>query len=30
MVFGFTLLMGIVSGFIALRRVQSADPAEVF
>jgi putative ABC transport system permease protein len=30
LVFGFTLLMGIVSGFIALRRVQSADPAEVF
>jgi putative ABC transport system permease protein len=30
MVFGFTLLMGIVSGFIALRRVRSADPAEVF
>jgi putative ABC transport system permease protein len=30
MVFGFTLLMGVVSGFIALRRVQSADPAEVF
>lgn len=30
MVFGFTLLMGIISGFIALRRVRSADPAEVF
>ena len=30
MVFGFTLIMCVVSGFIALRRVQSADPAEVF
>jgi putative ABC transport system permease protein len=29
-VFAFTVLMCVMSGFIALRKVQSADPAEVF
>lgn len=30
MVFGFTVLMCAASGFVALRKLRSADPAEVF